>query len=86
MRRLWLTDPVYFLDTEVDVNDVSYSLEKLIEQRKAEDTWQVDSFGGVLAARFVHQMRYGRFLLPRGLTRFVLTGMSVHAPGYRTVP
>jgi hypothetical protein len=37
-------------DTEVDVNDVSYSLEKVIEQRKAEDTWQVDSFGGVSAA------------------------------------
>jgi hypothetical protein len=33
-------------DTEVDVNDVSYSLEKIIPQRKAEDTWQVDSFGG----------------------------------------
>jgi hypothetical protein len=31
----------------VDVNDVSYSLEKVIQRRKAEDTWQVDSFGGV---------------------------------------
>jgi len=37
-------------DTEVDVNDVSYSLEKVIEQRKAEDTWQIDTFGGVSAA------------------------------------
>jgi hypothetical protein len=34
-------------DTEVDVNDVSYSLEQIIPQRKAENTWQVDSFGGV---------------------------------------
>jgi hypothetical protein len=34
----------------VDVNDVSCSLEKVIEQRRAEDTWQVDSFGGVSAA------------------------------------
>jgi len=34
----------------VDVNDVSYSLEKVIEQRQAEDTWNVDSFGGVSAA------------------------------------
>jgi hypothetical protein len=34
----------------VDVNDVSYSLEKVIEQRKAEDTWQIDTFGGVSAA------------------------------------
>ena len=32
------------------VNDVSYSLEKVIPQRKAEDTWQVDSFEGALAA------------------------------------
>ena len=37
-------------DTAVDVNDVSYSLEKVIEQRRAEDTWNVDSFGGVSAA------------------------------------
>ena len=37
-------------DTEVDINDVSYSLEKVIEQRWAEDTWLVDSFGGVSAA------------------------------------
>jgi len=37
-------------DTEVDVNDVSYSLEKVIEQRRAEDTWQIDTFGGVSAA------------------------------------
>jgi hypothetical protein len=34
-------------DTEVDVNDVGYALEKVINTRKAEDTWQVDSFGGV---------------------------------------
>ena len=37
-------------DTEVDVNDVSYSLEKVIEQRRAEDTWDVDSPGGVSVA------------------------------------
>jgi tRNA U34 5-methylaminomethyl-2-thiouridine-forming methyltransferase MnmC len=34
----------------VDVNDVSHALEQVIDQRKAEDTWQVDSFGGVSAA------------------------------------
>jgi len=35
----------------VDVNDVSYSPEKVIEQRRAEDTWHVESkFGGVSAA------------------------------------
>jgi hypothetical protein len=36
-------------DTEVDVNDVSHALEKVIAVRKIEDTWQVDSFGGVSA-------------------------------------
>ena len=34
----------------MDVNDVSYALEKVIEHRRAEDTWLVDSFGGVSAA------------------------------------
>ena len=34
-------------DTEVDVNDVAFALGKVIEMRQAEDTWQVDSFGGV---------------------------------------
>ena len=34
----------------MDVNDVSYALETVVEQRKAEDTWQVDSFGAVSAA------------------------------------
>ena len=34
-------------DTEVDVNDVGYTLDKIITIRKGEDTWQVDSFGGV---------------------------------------
>lgn len=34
----------------MDVNDVSYSLVKVIEQRRAEDTWHIDSFGGVSAA------------------------------------
>ena len=34
----------------MDVNDVSYALEKVIEQRKAEDTWQIDTFGSVSAA------------------------------------
>jgi len=37
-------------DTEVDVNDVSLALEKVMDHRRAEDTWQVDSFGGVSAA------------------------------------
>jgi hypothetical protein len=37
-------------DTEVDVNDVSYALEKVIEQRKVEGTWQIDTFGSVSAA------------------------------------
>ncbi|KAJ7714801.1 hypothetical protein B0H16DRAFT_514129 [Mycena metata] len=36
-------------DTEVDVNDVSYALEKVTITRKLEDTWQVDSFGEVSA-------------------------------------
>ncbi|KAJ6627692.1 hypothetical protein B0H10DRAFT_1905503 [Mycena sp. CBHHK59/15] len=36
-------------DTEVDVNDVSYALQKVINARKLEDTWQVDSFGEVAA-------------------------------------
>jgi len=34
----------------VDVNDVSYALELVIEQRKFEDTWQIDTFGSVSAA------------------------------------
>ncbi|KAJ7670709.1 hypothetical protein DFH06DRAFT_1468485 [Mycena polygramma] len=34
-------------DTEVDVNDVSHALQKVIEARKIEDTWQVDCFGEV---------------------------------------
>jgi hypothetical protein len=33
-------------DTEVDVNDVAHSLEKVVPTRKAEDTWQLDSFSG----------------------------------------
>ena len=37
-------------DTEVDVNDVSHALQRVIEERTAEDTWQVDSFGGVSVA------------------------------------
>ncbi|KAJ7446553.1 hypothetical protein FB451DRAFT_1412223 [Mycena latifolia] len=36
-------------DTEVDVNDISHALEKVIIARKLEDTWQVDSFGEVSA-------------------------------------
>ncbi|KAJ7484167.1 hypothetical protein FB451DRAFT_1169243 [Mycena latifolia] len=36
-------------DTEVDVNDVSHALQKVITIRKAEDTWQVDTFGDVSA-------------------------------------
>jgi len=42
--------PVAGGDTAVDVNDVSYSLEKVIERRRAENTWQIDTFGGVSAA------------------------------------
>ncbi|KAJ7148093.1 hypothetical protein C8R43DRAFT_1108121 [Mycena crocata] len=34
-------------DTEVDVNDVSHALQNVIKGRTMEDTWQVDSFGGV---------------------------------------
>ncbi|KAK7050214.1 putative bifunctional E2/E3 enzyme [Favolaschia claudopus] len=34
-------------DTDVDVNDVSHSLERIIPGRKAEDTWLVDSFGDI---------------------------------------
>ncbi|TFK70123.1 hypothetical protein BDN72DRAFT_896704 [Pluteus cervinus] len=34
-------------DTEVDVNDVGHALESVIEARKAEGTWEVDSFSGV---------------------------------------
>ncbi|KAJ7739067.1 hypothetical protein DFH07DRAFT_840632 [Mycena maculata] len=34
-------------DTEVDVNDVSHAQQNIIKERTAEDTWQVDSFGGV---------------------------------------
>jgi hypothetical protein len=34
----------------VDVNDVSHALQRVIEERNAEDTWQVDSFGGVSVA------------------------------------
>ncbi|KAJ6568826.1 hypothetical protein B0H19DRAFT_687778 [Mycena capillaripes] len=36
-------------DTEVDVNDVSHSLQKVILARQAEDTWQIDCFGDVSA-------------------------------------
>ncbi|KAJ7106228.1 hypothetical protein C8R44DRAFT_805910 [Mycena epipterygia] len=36
-------------DTEVDVNDASHALLKVITARKAEDTWQVDTSGEVLA-------------------------------------
>ena len=32
------------------MNDVSHALEKIIEIRKAENTWQIDSFGGLSAA------------------------------------
>lgn len=34
-------------DTEVDVNDVSHALQKVITERQAENTWQVDSFDGL---------------------------------------
>ncbi|KAG6883816.1 hypothetical protein C0992_007713 [Termitomyces sp. T32_za158] len=36
-------------DTEVDVNDVEYALQKVIPARKAEDTWVVDCYGGIPA-------------------------------------
>ncbi|KAJ7155126.1 hypothetical protein C8R46DRAFT_436742 [Mycena filopes] len=36
-------------DTEIDVNDVSHALQKVIDTRTAEDTWQVDCFGEVSA-------------------------------------
>ncbi|KAJ7728334.1 hypothetical protein B0H16DRAFT_242968 [Mycena metata] len=41
--------PTHGGDTEVDINDVSHALQKVIETRKAEDTWQVDCFGEVSA-------------------------------------
>lgn len=31
----------------MDVNDVSHALQKVIEERQAENTWQVDSFDGL---------------------------------------
>ncbi|KAK0457420.1 uncharacterized protein EV420DRAFT_1548064 [Desarmillaria tabescens] len=34
-------------DTEVDVNDVSHALQKVIAERQAENTWQIDSFDGL---------------------------------------
>ncbi|SJL07961.1 uncharacterized protein ARMOST_11319 [Armillaria ostoyae] len=34
-------------DTEVDVNDVGHALQKVIAERQAENTWQVDSFDGL---------------------------------------
>lgn len=37
-------------DTEVDVNDVSHKLNKVIPARLAEDTWQIDNFDGTVAA------------------------------------
>ncbi|KAJ6451921.1 hypothetical protein C8R45DRAFT_1041477 [Mycena sanguinolenta] len=40
--------PTHDGDTEVDVNDVGHALQKVITVREAEDTWQVDSFGGVV--------------------------------------
>ncbi|TFK70120.1 hypothetical protein BDN72DRAFT_795723 [Pluteus cervinus] len=36
-------------DTEVDVNDVGHALESVTETRKAEGTWEVDSYSGVSA-------------------------------------
>ncbi|KAJ7794583.1 hypothetical protein B0H14DRAFT_3556747 [Mycena olivaceomarginata] len=35
-------------DAEVDVNDVGHALQQVIRTRETEDTWQVDSFSGVL--------------------------------------
>ncbi|KAK0187644.1 hypothetical protein F5146DRAFT_718651 [Armillaria mellea] len=37
-------------DTEVDVNDVSHALQRVIAERQAENTWQVDSFDGLSGA------------------------------------
>ncbi|KAK0243779.1 hypothetical protein EDD85DRAFT_173202 [Armillaria nabsnona] len=34
-------------DTEVDVNDVSHALQKVIAERQADNTWQVDRFDGL---------------------------------------
>lgn len=69
----------------MDVNDVSYSLEKVIEQRRAEDTWHVDSFGGVSAAPIRPPDEVSSFLLPGGLTCFILIGVA-YPPGNRTLP
>ena len=34
-------------EVAVDINDVAHALQKVIPKREAEDTWQIDSFGGV---------------------------------------
>ncbi|KAL0957929.1 hypothetical protein HGRIS_000110 [Hohenbuehelia grisea] len=34
-------------DTAVDVNDVAHALQAVVQQRLAEDTWQIDSYEGV---------------------------------------
>ena len=65
-------------DTEVDINDVSYSLEKVIEQRWAEDTWRVDSFGGVSAAPARPPDEV--WFVPRGCS--VLTRVMCTRPSY----
>ncbi|KAJ7636568.1 hypothetical protein FB45DRAFT_447877 [Roridomyces roridus] len=36
-------------DKEVNVNEVSHALQNVIKARQAEDTWQVDSFDGVVS-------------------------------------
>ncbi|KIK54985.1 hypothetical protein GYMLUDRAFT_48188 [Collybiopsis luxurians FD-317 M1] len=34
-------------DTEVDINDVANALDKIIPSRKAEKTWEIDTYSGV---------------------------------------
>ncbi|GLB39236.1 hypothetical protein LshimejAT787_0603980 [Lyophyllum shimeji] len=36
-------------DTEVDVNAVEFALQKIIESRQLEGTWEIDRFGGIPA-------------------------------------
>ena len=65
----------------MDVNDASYSLERVIPQRKAEDAWQVDSFEGASAAPTRPPVEVRSF---SGLPCSVLTG--VVRTGHRALP
>lgn len=52
-------------DSEVDVNDIEYALQKVILARKAEDTWDVDRFDSIPAkARAPDEVCKFFFMLP----------------------